>query len=269
MNVFKLIITELLYRPIYNVLLIFLIVSGWNLWIAIILLTLLVRLLLVNVTSKSNQMHQWMWDLSEQTKEIQEKYKDDPQKQSEEMMKVLKKTWWGPLKGCMMMLIQLPIFLSLYFVVRKITANEIDQTRIYSFLRDTGSHFTDTDSLNTHFFGMNLLDTGNIILAIIAAVFVFLQTKLTNIVKPKTNTDQKMPNGQAMPDMGKMMWYMSWFMMAMMWFVVYSMQAAVWLYIVTTTIFSVWQMAFQYRALLIAEMKVLFSKWKPTIVEKK
>ncbi len=269
MNIFKLIITELLYRPIYNILLVFLILTWGNLWIAIILLTLIVRLLLVGVTSKTNQMHKGMWDLSSQTKEIQEKYKDDPQKQSEEMMKVLKKSGGGPLKGCMMMLIQLPIFLALYFVVRKITANEIDQTWIYSFLRENGHYYTDTDTLNTNFFGIDLLAKNNWILAVIAAVFVYLQTKLTNIAKPKTDTKQAMPNGQAMPDMSKMMWYMSYFMMGMMWIVVYTMQAAIGLYIVTTTIFSVWQMAYQYRALLTAEIKAFFNKWKPTIVEKK
>ena len=50
--------------------------------------------------------------------EIQEKYKDDPQKLSEETMKLLKKEGSAPLKGCLSMLIQLPIFIGLYFVIR-------------------------------------------------------------------------------------------------------------------------------------------------------
>jgi len=55
--------------------------------------------------------------------------------------------------------------------------------------------------INTHFLGMNLLGTKNIALTIIAAVFTYLQTKLTTLAKPAT------PNipGQKVPDMNKMM----------------------------------------------------------------
>ena len=269
MSIFKLIIAELLYRPIYNILLVFLILFGGSLWRAIICLTIVVRLLLINVTSKSNQMQAGMWNLQNETKAIQDKYKDDPQKQSEEMMKVLKKSGGGPLKWCLMMLVQLPVFLALYFVVRKITAWEIPQERIYSFLRQDGIQYMDPANINTNFLGVDLLATWHWGLSILAAILVYFQTRLTNFAKPKQEQSQKLPTWQAMPDMWKMMWYMSYFMMVMMWFVVYTMQGAIGLYIVMTTLFSVLQYSYQYKALLLAETRAFFSKGKPTIVEKK
>jgi len=85
---------------------------------------------------------------------------------------------------------------------------------------------------------MDLLATKNIVLTIVAGVFTFLQTKLTTIAKPETPA---VP-GQKVPDMGKMMGFMNYFLVFMIGSFVYSMQAGVGLYIVTTTIFSVVQM---------------------------
>jgi YidC/Oxa1 family membrane protein insertase len=63
-------------------------------------------------------MSKGMSNIQPKMQEIQEKYKDDPQKLSEETMKLLKKEGSAPLKGCLSMLIQLPIFIGLYFVIR-------------------------------------------------------------------------------------------------------------------------------------------------------
>jgi membrane protein insertase Oxa1/YidC/SpoIIIJ len=53
--------------------------------------------------------------------------------------------------------------------------------------------------------------------------------------------------------MGKMMWFMNYFLVGMIALVVWQMSAAVGLYLVTTTLFSVWQYGYQYRALLKAK----------------
>jgi YidC/Oxa1 family membrane protein insertase len=64
-------------------------------------------------------MSKGMSNIQPKMQEIQDKYKDNPQKLSEETMKLLKKEGSAPLKGCLSMLIQLPVFIGLYFVVRK------------------------------------------------------------------------------------------------------------------------------------------------------
>jgi membrane protein insertase Oxa1/YidC/SpoIIIJ len=90
--------------------------------------------------------------------------------------------------------------------------------------------------------------------------------KLTNLVKPKTPS---VP-GQKTPDMWKMMWMMTIFMVFIMGSFVYSTQSAIWLYIATTTLFSVIQYTVQYRKLLKAKLNEQINKRtnKPQIVSK-
>ena len=132
---------------------------------------------------------------------VQEKYKDDPKKLSEETMKILKKDGAGPLKGCMSMLIQIPVFIGLFFVIRRISENTISPDWLYSFFAGFGGGYLSLDGINTNFLGMDLLATGNLVLTILASVFTFLQMRLTMLVKPAT---PKVP-GASVPDMSKMM----------------------------------------------------------------
>ena len=267
----KMLWIQILMRPIFNLLIVFLAIFGWNLWIAIILLTLLVRFLMINLTSAWNQMQHGMWNMQPKLQEIQEKYKDDPAQLSKETMKVFKKEWKWPLKGCIMMLVQFPVFLWLFYTIRKMSEWTIPEDRIYSFFYSFGWQYAsstaiDNWTINHFFLGIDLMATKNIMLTIIAAVLTYLQMQLTNLAKPATPS---IP-GQKTPDMGKMMWMMSIFMVFIMGSFVYSTQAAIWLYIVTTTLFSVVQYTIQYRALLRVKLNEFMSKItkKPQIINK-
>ncbi len=267
----KMLWTQILMRPIFNMLIVFLAIFGWNLWIAIILLTLVIRFLMINLTSAWNQMQHGMWDMQPKLTKIQEKYKDDPAQLSKETMKVFKTEGKWPLKGCLMMLVQLPVFLWLFYTVRKMSEWTIPEDRLYSFFYKFGAQYSsataiDDWTINTMFLWMDLLATKNILLTIIAAVFTYLQMQLTNLAKPKTPT---IP-WKKTPDMGKMMGMMSIFMVFIMGSFVYSTQAAIGLYITTTTLFSVVQYSIQYRALLRAKLNEAISKRtkKPQIISK-
>ncbi len=262
--------TEILYRPIFNLLVIFLAIFGSNLGIAIVLLTVTIRLLTIKQFSAGNDMQKGMGALQPKLQEIQEKYKDDPKKLSEETMKVFKTDGKWAFKGCLMMLIQIPVFIGLYYVIRHMAAATIPQEWLYSFFHSFGARFMASDvlqswAIDTHFLGMDLLTTKNIVLTIIAAVFTYLQTKLTTLAKPATPS---VP-GQKVPDMGKMMWFMNIFLVFMIGSFVYSMQTWVGLYIVTTTVFSVVQYAWQYRALLKAKWIERTSKGKGVVINPK
>lgn len=258
MNPFTLLLSEILYRPIFNILIIFLGIFGGNLGIAIILLTITIRLLLLKPSLAGNNMQKHMTDLQPKMQEIQEKYKDDPKKLSEETMKLLKTQGMGPLKGCIMLLVQIPVFIGLFFVVRKIANNEIPTEWLYSFFHSFGKDYMDVSKIQTHFLGINLLEGKNIVLAVLGALFTFLQMRLTMLVKPQTPS---IPGANA-PDMGKMMGFMNIFLTVMMASFVYSTASAVGLYIVTTTLFSVVQYVVQYRVLLKAKRALLFVKKK-------
>ncbi len=218
---------------------------------------------MIKQTSIGNDMQKGMGDLQPKLNEIQEKYKDDPKKLSEETMKVFKTQWKWPLKGCLMTLIQIPVFLWLYWVVRKMATNVIPDERLYSFFRNFGHQYLNPENINTHFLWMDLLGTKNVILTVLAAVFTYLQMKLTLLAKPATPT---LP-GAKWPDMTKMMGFMNIFMVFMIGSFVYNMQAAIWLYILTTSLFSVTQYSIQYRSLLYAKRNEWRNKWKGIIVK--
>lgn len=111
MNPFSILRIEIVKRPIFNLLLVLLAIFGGNLGLAIIVLTLIIRLLLIKNALAATKMQGQMSDFSPKMQEIQDKHKDDPQKMSAEMMNLFKKDGGGPLKGCMTMLVQIPVFL--------------------------------------------------------------------------------------------------------------------------------------------------------------
>ena len=96
--------------------------------------------------------------------EIQEKYKDQPEKMSAEMMALFKKSGGGPFKGCLTMLIQIPVFLGLFWTVQDI-AKGVSPAETYSFLQFLN---VDIHAIQTTFLGIDLLTGGNIILAVLA-----------------------------------------------------------------------------------------------------
>jgi YidC/Oxa1 family membrane protein insertase len=88
------------------------VVSNWG--IAIILLTLLVRGSCWPVTAKANSSMKRMQLVSPKMKELQEKYKEDPQRMNQEVFKLYREYGVNPMGGCLPMLVQIPIFYGLY-----------------------------------------------------------------------------------------------------------------------------------------------------------
>jgi len=85
-----------------------------NYGIAIILLTLLVKILFFPLTKKSSEATLRMQSVAPKIKELQEKYKDNRQKMNVEMTELYKKEGYNPLSGCLPMLLQIPIFFAMY-----------------------------------------------------------------------------------------------------------------------------------------------------------
>ncbi len=85
-----------------------------NYGVAILLLTLVIKLLFWPLTNKSYQSTAKMQALQPKMKELQAKYKDNPQKLNQEMAAMYKREGVSPLGGCLPLLLQLPIFFALY-----------------------------------------------------------------------------------------------------------------------------------------------------------
>jgi YidC/Oxa1 family membrane protein insertase len=90
--------------------------GNWG--VAIILLTFVVRMLFWPLTQKGAENMKRMSELSPQMKELREKYKSNPQKLNAEMSAFYKEHKVNPMAGCLPMLVQIPVFISLYGVLR-------------------------------------------------------------------------------------------------------------------------------------------------------
>jgi YidC/Oxa1 family membrane protein insertase len=88
---------------------------GWS----IVLLTIVVRAVMVPLTLKQIKSMVRMQALSPQMKEVQAKYKEDKQRQQQEIMKLYKEHGVNPLSSCLPLVAQLPVFVSLYYMLRQ------------------------------------------------------------------------------------------------------------------------------------------------------
>jgi YidC/Oxa1 family membrane protein insertase len=92
------------------------IAHDWGL--AIILITILFRIIIYPITRKQFKSTYQMQKLQPLIAEIKEKYAGDQQRQNEEMMKIYQEAKFNPLSGCLPMLLQMPLFIALYWVLR-------------------------------------------------------------------------------------------------------------------------------------------------------
>src|SRR5271155_3076574 len=90
--------------------------GSWGL--AIVGLTVLIRAILVPLTYKQLKSMQEMQRLAPELSALKEKYKEDKQRQQQEMMKFYKERGINPLASCLPLLLQLPVFISLFYMLR-------------------------------------------------------------------------------------------------------------------------------------------------------
>jgi YidC/Oxa1 family membrane protein insertase len=90
---------------------------GWG--FSIILLTVVVRIVLLPLTVKQFKSMQAMGKLAPEIKALQQKYKDDKPRQQQEMMALYKEHQVNPFGSCLPLLLQMPVFISLFYMLRK------------------------------------------------------------------------------------------------------------------------------------------------------
>ncbi len=111
------------------------IVGNWG-W-SIVLLTILVKLLFFKLTEKQYNSMARMRKLQPRIKTLKDRYKDNKQKFNEEMMALYKKEKVNPMGGCLPMLIQIPVFIALYWVLME--SVELRQAPFMLWLQDLSS----------------------------------------------------------------------------------------------------------------------------------
>ena len=107
---------------------------GWGM--SIVMLTVVVRLLIMPLTVKQFHSMQAMQRLQPQIKEIQAKYKGDRQKMNQEMMKFYQENKVNPLGSCLPLVLQFPVFIALFYLLRHDLAQHLTDTRGWLFIDD-------------------------------------------------------------------------------------------------------------------------------------
>lgn len=184
-----------------------------NYGVAIILLTLLVRAIFWPLTHKSTVSMRKMSVIQPQIKALQAQFKDQPQKLQQETLKLYREHKVNPFSSCLPMLIQIPIFIALFTVLRAAV-----ELRFSGFL-----WIADLSQPENLFAG--ILPVPLNILPILTAVTMGLQTHLSP--------------GAGDPAQKKMM---TWMMPMMLLFMFYSMPSALCLYWTVSQVLSIVQM---------------------------
>lgn len=160
----------ILYKPLFNLLVFFAwLVPGHSIGWAIVLLTIVVKIVLWRLQAKALQSPLQMRAHQGELKELQERYKNDRAAQGQAVLAFYKQKGISPFSGCLPALIQLPVIYILY----RVFMAGLHSTRpdlVYSFT----PHL---ESINPMFFGIDLTKPEVWVLPIVAGAVQFIQSK--------------------------------------------------------------------------------------------
>lgn len=158
--------------------------------VVIILLTVIIRLILLPSFHKSLKHQKAMADLQPKMNDIKDKYKDDKEAQAKAMMELYKVHKVNPLSSCLPLLIQLPILIALYQVFIKSLSGKT-LVGLYSFVPVP-------ESINPIFLHFLNLSHTNVIMAVLAGVLQYFQSRLMLPKTPSNDPTAKMLAYQTM-----------------------------------------------------------------------
>ena len=193
----------ILYQPIFNGF-----VALYNLipdvGVVILLITIIIKLILYPLNSSSIKSQKALSELQPKMEEIKKKYAGNQAMIGTETMKLYKENKVNPLASCLPLLIQLPVFIALYYVLQRgLTTNNFDL--LYGFVKHPGT-------LNTLTLGFFDLKNKSIILAVLAGAAQFWQAKMMTRRQPPKEAGAGGKDESMMTMMNKQMLYFMPFM---------------------------------------------------------
>jgi len=247
-----------------NILLYIYSIIGQNFGIAIILFTILIRLVTHPLTVKQLKGSTAMAEMQQDKRwiEAQKKYKNDKEKLSQEQMKLYKELGINPFASCLPTLIQLPIIISLYqAVIQALAATPLEVLKLTNHIYPSILNIGTLLPLNNRFLWMDLgkpdlLNFAGIpfpipILAVLVVITTYIQSKLTT--PPASN-----PGDQSAQISGMMTIYMP----LLMGYMAFTLASGLSLYFVASNVIGI----LQYAALGKVNWRNLLPNSKPAKV---
>ena len=222
------------YAPLYNGLILFInFIPFHDVGLAVILFTCVIKVLIFPLSQQSIKTQFEMKQIEPEMNEIKLKYKDDKQAQAEKTMQLYKDKGINPFAGILLMLIQLPILIALYWVFLKGGLPKIDPASIYSFTKIP-------DIINMNFFGISVADK-SIFFALFVAVAQFFQMQITipKTTKIESKDDKKSNFSDELAKSMNMQ--MKYVMPVIMFFIAKNFPLVVSLYLITSSLFAIGQ----------------------------
>ncbi len=218
------------YQPILNlVVFLYNIVPGHDLGLAIIVLTIIIRMVLWPLSQKSIKAQKSLQELQPKIDEIKKKYAKNKEKMGIEIMELYKKHRINPLSSCLPLLIQFPFLWAVFRVFRNGFENG-NLDLVYSFIYRP-------DVINSISFGFLDLSKPHVFLAILAGGAQFWQAKMMSTKKPKIDSPGAKDENMATM-INKQMLYM---MPAITVFIGLTLPGGLTLYWFVTTVLTVLQ----------------------------
>ncbi len=225
--------TTIFYQPILN-LLIFLynVVPGSDLAIAIILLTIIIKLILYPLSKQSIKGQKSLQAIQPKMEEVKKKYANDREKMGKEMMQLYKDHKVNPLSSCFPLLLQLPFLIAVFHVFRNGFNSKVLDL-IYPFI---STPETVTSIIE--------LSQPNWYLALLAGAAQFWQAKMMMVNKPEVQSKGSKDEGMA-AIMNKQMVY---FMPLITIFIGLTLPGGVTLYLFVVTILTALQQKIMFKS---------------------
>lgn len=225
------IFNEIIYRPIFNFLVgIYNVIPGSDFGVAIVLLTVLVRLVFMPWSVKAIRSQKKLAELQPRIKALQEKFKNDRAAQAQATMALYKENHISPLAGCLPLLVQLPFLFALYRAfLNGFKPESLDL--LYGFINRP-------ETIHSISLGFMDLASKNIFLVLTAAGLQFVQSKLALPAKSAVTTASRPSSG---PDLIAMNRQMLYFFPVMIIIIGWNLPAGLVLYWAVTTLFSVFE----------------------------
>lgn len=200
--------------------------------LAIISITIIVRLILYPLSKKAVTAQYEMQKLAPDLASIKEKYKNNQEELAKRTLALYKERGVNPFSGILVLLIQLPVIFALYHIFVSTGFPQINYDLLYPFI-------SAPESVSAFFLGINLVEK-SVILALLAAVTTYYQIKLA--------TPPAQPSG-ATPSFGddlarNMQKQMKYFFPVIVFFIAYTISGVVALYWLTTNLFTIGQEIF-------------------------
>ena len=179
----------ILVNPLFNVLLlVYALLPGHDFGLAVIGLTVLIRLLLWPLVNKQLLHQKTMKDLQPEIAKIKKQTAGDRTKESQMMVELFKEKKINPFASLGLALLQFPILIALYFVLRTILQHpDSISTTAYSFIRTLGpikSIIANPGSFKPTLFGVVNMAKPNIVLAVLAGLAQYVQTRQLTPTNP-------------------------------------------------------------------------------------